>query len=183
MTAVHTGRVLRLPLPPYYLARRVLTGPLAVWGAVTVVFFALSASGNPAVMLVAPDAPAGELQRVSRLYGFDRPLYEQYVRFLVNMFSGNFPKSLRYNSDPLTLALDRLAPSATLGAAALAFGVFTGGIIGYVAATGRSPWLRRLLRRGRQNPGGLPTRAVGRTQSARGHRYGPGPRSGPADRR
>ncbi|MTE15671.1 ABC transporter permease [Nocardia aurantiaca] len=144
MTAVHTGRVLRLPLSARYLARRVLTGLLAVWGAVTLVFFALSASGNPAVMLVAPDAPAGELQRVSRLYGFDRPLYEQYVRFLVNVLTGNFPKSLRYNSDPLTLALDRLAPSATLGATALACGILAGGSIGYVAATGRSPWLRRL---------------------------------------
>ncbi|WP_109525795.1 MULTISPECIES: ABC transporter permease [Nocardia] len=137
-------RVVRFPLNPRYLGTRVVTGLLAVWGAITVVFFALYASGNPAVMLIAPDAPAGELERVSRLYGFDRPLYEQYVRFVGAVLSGNFPDSLRYDSDPLALALGRLLPSATLGAAALLIGVVAGGLIGYVAATSRSPLLRRL---------------------------------------
>lgn len=144
MTAAVTGPVLRLPLDLRYLARRVGTGVVAVWGAITVVFFALYGSGNPAVMLIAPDAPAGELERVSRLYGFDRPLYEQYVRFVGAVLSGNFPDSLRYNADPLALALSRLAPSATLGITALLFGVIAGGLIGYVAATSRHPLLRRL---------------------------------------
>ncbi|NKY43762.1 ABC transporter permease [Nocardia cerradoensis] len=144
MTTATTGRVLRLPLDLRYLGRRVLTGLLAVWGAITLVFFALYSSGNPAIMLIAPDAPAGELERVSRLYGFDRPLPEQYARFLLAMITGDFPKSLRYNDDPLALALNRLVPSATLGAAALLFGIVVGGAIGYVAATSRSPLLRRL---------------------------------------
>ncbi|MBH0779549.1 ABC transporter permease [Nocardia bovistercoris] len=145
MTALGVTRgVLRLPLPPRYIGARVLTGLLAVWGAITVVFFALYATGNPAVMLIAPDAPAGELERVSRLYGFDRPLYEQYVRFVGAVLRGDFPNSLRYDSDPLALALGRLLPSVTLGAAALVIGVVAGGIIGYVAATSRSPLLRKL---------------------------------------
>ncbi|MFF2084061.1 ABC transporter permease [Nocardia sp. NPDC058176] len=144
MTAAVTGPVLRLPVDLRYLARRVGTGVVAVWGAITVVFFALYGSGNPAVMLIAPDAPAGELERVSRLYGFDRPLYEQYVRFVGAVLGGEFPDSLRYNADPLALALSRLAPSATLGVAALLFGVLAGGLIGYVAATSSRPLLRRL---------------------------------------
>ncbi|WP_067688988.1 ABC transporter permease [Nocardia jejuensis] len=144
MVTATPGRVLRLPLNPRYVGGRVLTGLIAVWGAITLVFFALYSSGNPAVMLIAPDAPAGELERVSRLYGFDRPLYEQYFRFVGAVLTGEFPDSLRYNSDPLVLALSRLAPSATLGAAALLFGVVAGGAIGYVAATSERPLLRRL---------------------------------------
>ncbi|MEU6831142.1 ABC transporter permease [Nocardia beijingensis] len=144
MATAVSGRIVRLPVDPRYLARRLVTGLVAVWGAITVVFFALYATGNPAVMLIAPDAPAGELERVSRLYGFDRPLYEQYVRFVGAVLRGDFPDSLRYNADPLGLALARLLPSATLGAAALLVGVVAGGVIGYVAATSRVPLLRKL---------------------------------------
>lgn len=142
--AAVTGPVLRLPLDLRYLGKRVGTGVVAVWGAITVVFFALYSSGNPAVMLIAPDAPAGELERVSHLYGFDRPLYEQYFRFVTAVLRGEFPDSLRYNADPLALALGRLAPSATLGITALLLGVIVGGLVGYVAATSEHPLLRRL---------------------------------------
>ncbi|WP_169914674.1 ABC transporter permease [Rhodococcoides yunnanense] len=137
-------RVVRVPVDGRYVVRRLITGLVAVWGAITLVFFALYSTGNPAVMLIAPDAPAGELERVTRLYGFDRPIYEQYVRFFGAVLTGNFPESIRYQSDPLSIVLSRLAPSITLGATALVFGVLIGGAIGYLSATSRSPLLRKL---------------------------------------
>jgi ABC-type dipeptide/oligopeptide/nickel transport system permease component len=137
-------RVVRVPVGGRYVLRRAITGVVAVWGAITLVFFALYSTGNPAVMLIAPDAPAGELERVTRLYGFDRPIYEQYVRFFGAVLSGNFPESIRYESDPLGIVLSRLAPSITLGVAALLFGILIGGAIGYVSATSSSRLLRKL---------------------------------------
>ncbi|GIG20085.1 glutathione ABC transporter permease [Cellulomonas chitinilytica] len=137
-------RGLRLPLSPRYLGGRLLTGLVAVWGAVTLVFFALYSTGNPALLLVAPDAPPEEAERLTRLMGFDRPVPEQYVTFLGQVLRGNFPDSIRYGADPVPIALERLGASLELGAVGLTLGVLVGGTIGYLSATGRSVWTRRV---------------------------------------
>lgn len=135
---------LRPPIGWRYLGGRLLTGLLAVWGAVTAVFFALYSTGNPAVLLVPSDAPPEEIDRLTRLMGFDRPLPVQYVTFLGNVLRGSFPDSIRYGTDPLGIALEKLPATLALGAAGLALGIVFGGLIGYVSATARSSWLRRV---------------------------------------
>ena len=117
---------------------------VAVWGAVTLVFFALYATGNPAVLLVPPDAPPDEILRLTQLMGFDRPLWEQYLTFLLNVAGGNFPDSIRYGSDPLPIALEKIPASLALGATGLLIGTLLGGLIGYLSATARSSALRRI---------------------------------------
>lgn len=137
-------RRLRPPIGWRYLGGRLLTGLLAVWGAVTVVFFALHSTGNPAVLLVPPDAPRDEIDRLTALMGFDRPLPVQYATFLGNVVTGDFPDSIRYGSDPLPIALEKLPATLALGGLALLIGIVFGGLIGYLSATARSPWLRRI---------------------------------------
>jgi peptide/nickel transport system permease protein len=136
-------RQFRPPIGWRYLGGRLLTGLLAVWGAITVVFFALYSTGNPAVLLVPPDAPRDEIDRLTALMGFDRPLPVQYVSFLGQVLSGNFPESIRYGSDPVPIALEKLPATLALGAAGLLIGIVVGGAIGYLSATASSPWLRR----------------------------------------
>ncbi|MBM9465677.1 ABC transporter permease [Nakamurella leprariae] len=135
---------LRSPIGVRHLVRRLLTGLIAVWGAITIVFFALYSSNNPVLLLVPPDAPPEETARLTRLYGFDQPVPVQYVKFLGNVVTGSFPDSLRYGQDPLTIALQKVPASLLLGAASLVLGVLVGGLIGYVAATARYAWLRRV---------------------------------------
>ncbi|MET7421113.1 ABC transporter permease [Dactylosporangium sp. NPDC005555] len=137
-------RRLRPPISGRYLGGRLLTGLIAVWGAVTLVFFALYSTGNPAVLLVPPDAPRDEIDRLTRLMGYDQPLPVQYAKFLGNVATGKFPDSIRYGSDPLQIALAKVPGSFALGVTALLIGVVLGGVLGYVAATARSPVARRL---------------------------------------
>lgn len=137
-------RALRPPVSPRYLGGRLLTGLLAVWGAATLVFFALYSTGNPALLLVPPDAPPDEVARLTALMGFDRPVPVQYVSFLGHVVRGDFPDSIRYGSDPVAIALDRLPASIQLGTTGLALGVLVGGVVGYVSATSRRTWLRRV---------------------------------------
>ena len=134
---------LRAPVSWRYIGGRLLTGVIAVWGAVTLVFFALYATGNPAVLLVPPDAPPDEIARLTALMGFDRPLWQQYGTFLSNVVTGTFPDSIRYGSDPLPIALEKVPASLALGATGLILGTILGGLIGYLSATARSSWLRR----------------------------------------
>ncbi|MFI5914499.1 ABC transporter permease [Dactylosporangium sp. NPDC051541] len=132
-----------MPVSWRYLGGRLLTGLVAVWGAITLVFFALYSTGNPAVLLVPPNAPRDEIDRLTRLMGYDQPLPLQYAKFLGNVFTGHFPDSIRYGSSPVGIALAKVPASFALGGTALALGVLLGGLIGYVSATARSPLLRR----------------------------------------
>ena len=77
-----------------------------MWGAATLVFFALYSTGNPALLLVPPDAPPDEAARLTALMGFDRPVPVQYVSFLGQVVRGDFPDSIRYGSDPVAIALE-----------------------------------------------------------------------------
>lgn len=142
--AAPLARRLRPPVGWRYLGGRLLTGLVAVWGAATLVFFALYSTGNPALLLVSPDAPPEEAARLTAQLGFDRPVPVQYVAFLGAALRGEFPDSLRYGSDPVAVALERLPASLQLGLAGLALGALVGGAIGYVSATARSPFWRRV---------------------------------------
>ncbi|GAA4776868.1 ABC transporter permease [Microbacterium gilvum] len=137
-------RRIRPPVSWRYLASRAATGLLAVWGAATLVFFALYSTNNPAILLVAPDAPPEEIVRLTALYGFDQPLPVQYGRFLASVVAGDFPDSIRYGGDPVAVALGRLPASLALGGLSLLIGVVVGAVIGYVAATARSAAARRV---------------------------------------
>lgn len=137
-------RRLRPPIGWRYIGGRLLTGAIAVWGAVTLVFFALYSTGNPAVLLVPPDAPPEEIIRLTALMGFDKPLPVQYLTFLGQVFTGNFPDSIRYGSNPVTVALEKLPATVVLGGTGLFLGVVLGGLLGYLSATATSPWLRRV---------------------------------------
>ncbi|GAA4884622.1 ABC transporter permease [Pseudonocardia benzenivorans] len=137
-------RRVRAPVSWRYIGGRLATGLVAVWGAVTLVFFALNATGNPAILLVPPDAPPDEILRLTHLMGFDRPLPVQYWHFLTSVVTGTFPDSIRYGGDPLPIALEKIPASLALGLTGLLIGVLLGGVIGYVSATARSGWLSRV---------------------------------------
>ena len=137
-------RSVRLPISGRYLGGRLLTGLLAVWGAVTLVFFALYSTGNPPLLLVPPDAPPEEAARLTALMGFDQPVPVQYAKFLQGLLTGSFPDSIRDGSDPVDVALSRLPGKPRARPGRPGRGVLIGGTIGYLSATGRTAWVRRV---------------------------------------
>src|SRR5437764_14957409 len=87
-----------------YIVKRLLLAIPTVVGAVTLVFFAIRlAPGDPAALFIPPDLTGNAQQeayeRIKRQYGFDRPLIEQYLRYLVRMASLDFGQSLRQKTD------------------------------------------------------------------------------------
>jgi peptide/nickel transport system permease protein len=117
---------------------------VAVWAVLTAAFFALVSTGNPAQLMVPPQAPASEVQKVAKLLGFDRPLAQQYLTFLRQLVTGHFPQSIVFNQPSLQLVLQRLPASLVLGATGMVLGVLIGGTVGYVAARSRFAAARRL---------------------------------------
>ena len=85
----------------------------------TLLFFLLRLSGDPAAVLAGEEADAATVALISQRYGFDDPLYVQYLRYLVAMVSLDFGNSLIGQIDALTLVVERLGATLLLAFLAL----------------------------------------------------------------
>ncbi|MBI5879188.1 MAG: ABC transporter permease [Chloroflexi bacterium] len=120
--------------------------------------------GDPIRTMLGTDASGADYEKMKRLYGLDRPMYEQYAEWLVEVVRGNLGKSIRTGLPvgesivqrlPVTLELTLLAvvlglvigvPAAIL--AAQARGRFTDSALSVLVLSGISMpgfWLATLL--------------------------------------
>src|SRR5690606_34596023 len=61
------------------------------------VFVGVYAIGNPIDILINPQADQALREATIARYGLDKPLWEQYLRFLGNAIQGDFGVSFVYN--------------------------------------------------------------------------------------
>lgn len=108
----------------HYAARRiVLALPIAL--GVTIICFGLLylAPGDPVQSLLPPDATQEDVIFLKKVYGFDKPIPVQYLRWLVRAASGDLGTSIQTNRPVLgevTRALSHTLIVST-GAVLLAF--------------------------------------------------------------
>ena len=121
---------------PLFLLRRLLHALFVVWGVVTVVFFLVRLTGDPAAFLVDQTATREEVAHVRHLLGLDRPLPVQYVAFLGAAARGDFGTSIREKRPAMRMVLEHLWPAtAELAAAAIALSVILAVPLGIFSAT------------------------------------------------
>jgi peptide/nickel transport system permease protein len=137
--AAHIGQFLR------FLAGKLAGAVVAVFGVVTIVFFALQLSGSPVSSLLGPDSTQADVERVEHLLGYDRPVVERYVAFLGDVVTLRFPSSLIYREPALEVVASRLGPTLKLAGTGMAVAIVLGLLAGYVMATSRLAWLRSLI--------------------------------------
>jgi oligopeptide transport system permease protein len=117
-----------------FAIRRALMFVPTLWAIATITFFLMRlAPGGP--FLAEREIPAAAKQQLMRQYGLDRPLGEQYVRFLVNAARFDFGPSYKYPSRQVReIIAEGFAVSAELGAWALLLALAIGVPIGVIAA-------------------------------------------------
>ena len=91
-----------------------------------IVFSGVYAIGNPIDIVIPPEATQDLRDEVIRRLGLDRPLYEQYFIFLVNLLKGDLGRSFVYNIPVLELIGGRLPATLEL----VLISVFSASIIG-----------------------------------------------------
>lgn len=93
--------------------------------------------GGPAGALLGDKATPEQVTDLNRVLGLDRPLPEQYLRFLGRLVTGDLGRSL-VTGDPVTEEIARSLPATIeLSAAALAITATVGVPLGYLAAQRR----------------------------------------------
>lgn len=125
-----------------FVGQRAIATLFAIWAALTIVFFLIMWTGSPAVLMAGPDAGREQIEEINRLYGFDRPLFEQYWLFLVNSLTGQFPDSLRFRISPFDVIAPAIPLTLLLGGTAVVIGAVLGLLVGYMSVMGKS-WLAR----------------------------------------
>jgi ABC-type dipeptide/oligopeptide/nickel transport system permease component len=128
-----------------YVVGRLFQGVVALLGVTCVAFLLVSLSGDPAFILLTPEA--GEEQRAAfrMSYGLDQPLPVQYARYVSHVARGDFGTSFAFNRSAIQVVLDRVPATLLLTATAVALGVAVGMPAGVVAAVRAGGLLDRLV--------------------------------------
>ncbi len=90
------------------------------------VFSGVYAVGNPADILIDPEATQAERLRLITQLGLDRPFHEQYFVFLANIAKGDFGSSFVFNRPALGLILERMPATIELAVAAMILAIVIG---------------------------------------------------------
>lgn len=130
-----------------YAIRRLGALALTLLGLTAVVFaIARLLPGDPAKLAAGPQANAAEIAALAAEYGLDRPLHEQYLRWLGGLLRGDWGTSI-LNRRPVAEELAAFLPATLeLVIAALALAVLIGIPAGLVSGVYANRWPDTLSR-------------------------------------
>ncbi|MEV4619169.1 ABC transporter permease [Asanoa sp. NPDC049573] len=118
--------------------RRLAIGVFVLWGAGTMMFVLLRlAPGDPATLLLGPDASPADVAALSGRLGLDRPIAVQYLTFLEDAARFDFGDSFRFGQPAMDVVLGRLQATVELTLTATLIAVVVGLALGMLA--GRRP--------------------------------------------
>jgi peptide/nickel transport system permease protein len=121
-----------------FLLRRLAQSLVVLLGVSFVVFAILYLTGDPALVLLAPDASAEDVRRFREQMGFNDPFLVQYGRFLKGALQGDFGQSVRHGEPAFALVLDRMPATFELAGAALLLALCVAIPAGIVSALRRN---------------------------------------------
>jgi peptide/nickel transport system permease protein len=120
-----------------YIAGRLATAILVIFGVSVVSFFLTFLTGDPAEIMLPPGATAAQIEKFRVEWGFADPLPVQYWRFLRRAVHGDFGVSLRHGQSSLPLIAARLPATLQLTVTAMLLAIVLAVPLGVLAATHR----------------------------------------------
>ena len=121
-----------------YIIKRLIISLVTIFLLATACFFLLrTLPGNP--FSLSEKLLSAEMQeKLMSYYGLDRPLYEQYFKYMANLLRGDMGYSLKYTNRSVNSIIAGAFPvSASLGLRALAFALPVGLFLGVLSARRR----------------------------------------------
>lgn len=120
---------------------------LIVLAVVTFIIIHLT-PGNPAEVILGNGATVGQIDRLSRQLGLDKPLVEQFGSWVVNAVHGNLGRSIFYDQPVLKVIEDHIMPTVYLSVLATILSIAVALPIGVLAAWRERSWLDRFVTSG-----------------------------------
>ena len=119
----------------FFILKRVALTGLMLFGLVCITFTVSNvAPSDPAALAAGPDATRDMVETIRREYGLDRPLPEQFVRYVGGLLQGDLGRSI-VTTRPVTQDLARYFPATLeLVLLSMALGVLVGVPMGMFSA-------------------------------------------------
>jgi peptide/nickel transport system permease protein len=115
------------------------------------------APGDPAAVMLGPDATASDIAALRTRWGLDQPLPAQYAVFLAQLLRGNLGESIFLNQPVLTALASRAEPTLLLTLFAIAIAVAIALPTGIFAAYRRNSAFDRIVVTGTMAAASVPT--------------------------
>lgn len=132
-----------------YVVRRLLWLPVALL-FISIVTFVLGvlAPGNPVQVMMGLHANPVTMERLSQEYGFDQPIYVQYLRYVSNALHGDFGYGLvKYRDQPVgRLILEALPITIELNIISVILGMAVGLPLGLITGLWHNSWSDSIAR-------------------------------------
>lgn len=97
-----------------YFVTRLFRAALTILLVMTFAFVVLRLSGDPAAILLGPDAPTDSIDAFRARWGLDDPIWKQYLAYLGSIAQLDFGVSMRDRSGALELVLERVPATLAL---------------------------------------------------------------------
>ena len=124
-----------------YIIRRILEMiPILVIVSIIIFLFTHLIPGDPARLVAGKDATLEEVNIIRSELGLDRPIVEQYVTYMGNLFQGDLGTSLKTGMSITSMFAHRIMPSIYLTLASMAWALVFGLIIGTFSAIYKNKW-------------------------------------------
>ena len=102
-----------------YLLRRVGQSLFLIWLMSMIVFIGVNLIGSPVDLLLKPGFTQDELAQAINALGLDRPVHEQYLRFLGAAITGDLGRSFVSGAPAIRLIAERLPATFELAIVAM----------------------------------------------------------------
>ncbi len=124
-----------------YVLRRLALMLFVLFGIIVITFIVSHViPADPIGAILGPQAPPELVEKVRREWGFDKPLHEQFIDYIINLLHGNLGKSIRTNK-PVAEDLMRFFPATIeLATAAMIVAIAIGIPLGIISAIKKDKW-------------------------------------------
>lgn len=131
------------------IARRImaLVPVLVIVAAVTFVVIHLT-PGNPAEVILGNGATTGQIARLTKQLGLDRPIWVQFGHWALNAVHGNLGQSIFYQQPVMAVVAQHLPPTLYLAVLSTLVSVIIAFILGLTAGARERSSLDRVLTSG-----------------------------------
>ncbi|MFD1790295.1 ABC transporter permease [Ochrobactrum teleogrylli] len=120
-----------------FIASRFFRALITVFLVMTFAFVVLRLSGDPAQIMLGPDAPQESIDAFRKAWGLDDPIWLQYLSYLKGILSFDFGISMRDKAPAIDLVLQRVPATLQITIPALIIKLCLGIPAGVYAALHR----------------------------------------------
>ena len=144
-----------------FILRRLMQSVGVVVVMSLIVFFGVHVVGDPVYLLINPQADQADIEAAIRALGLDRPIWEQYWKFLSGALQGDLGRSFVFGEPALKIIIERMPATMELAIAALVMAIVFGIPLGLYAGLKPQAWTSKTIMAGSIVGFSLPTFWVG----------------------